>query len=133
MFGPAGEVPLLSLESVKPVGSSLNLQPPSVFSEPAKLLIPCEGYSDVSSLNVYLYNGTEWVLAYDKKGVQPGGYGWAVPDSRKNHNKGNPSTIEIKVYHLSGAQAGALITPLTPPSSGSEKAESSCFIDIVER
>jgi hypothetical protein len=31
-----------------------------------------------------------------------------VPGSRVNHNETDPATIEIQVYHFSGAQAGAL-------------------------
>jgi hypothetical protein len=30
-----------------------------------------------------------------------------VPDSRVNHNETDPATIEIQVYHFSGAQAGS--------------------------
>jgi hypothetical protein len=30
-----------------------------------------------------------------------------VPDSRVNHNETDPATIEIRVYHFSGAQAGS--------------------------
>jgi hypothetical protein len=40
--------------------------------------------------------------------VEADGEGWMVPGSRVNHNKdkGNPSTIETKVYHFSAVQAG---------------------------
>jgi len=30
-----------------------------------------------------------------------------VPGSRVNHNDGDPSTIEIQVYHFSGVQSGS--------------------------
>jgi hypothetical protein len=101
---------------VEPVGSGMNLQPGTVFSTPVKLSIPCPGYDDVSMLNVFLYNGREWVLACDASGnVTEDGEGWMVPGSRVNHNfaddpVNDPSTIEIQVYHFSGAQAADLAT-----------------------
>ncbi len=36
----------------------------------------------------------------------PGGDGWMVPGSRVDHSNGNPSTVEIKVYHFSAVQVG---------------------------
>ena len=110
-FGPAYELPALTAEQINAVGVGMNLQPPAVFATPVKLFIPCPGYEDVSSLSVLLYNGTEWVLACDSNGnVMPDGEGWMVPGSRANHNflddpSNDPSTIEILVYHFSGAQA----------------------------
>ncbi|MEJ2724264.1 MAG: hypothetical protein P8175_06375 [Deltaproteobacteria bacterium] len=97
---------------VKAVGFGMNLQPPTVFNTPVKLFIPCPGYQDVSTLSVLIYNGKEWVLACDCNGnVMPDGEGWMVPGSRVNNNFidnpiNDPSTIEIQVYHFSGAQAG---------------------------
>ena len=110
-FGPVYELPVLTGEGINPVGMGMNLQPPTVFSTPVKLFIPCPGYEDVSSLSVLLYNGKEWVLACDSSGnVMPDGEGWMVPGSRANHNfsddpSNDPSTIEILVYHFSGSQA----------------------------
>jgi hypothetical protein len=103
-FGPVGEIPRLDAESI---GAPMNLQPPNVFNTPVKLLIPYPGYSDVSDLCIYLFNGEKWALACDAAGnIQPGGEGWMVPGSRVNHNHGDPSTIEIKVHHFSAVQAG---------------------------
>ena len=85
----------------------MNLQPPTVFNTPVKILIPCPGYPDVSILNVYYYNGSNWALACNAAGdVQPGGDGWMVPGSRVNHNETDPATIEIQIIHFSAAQAG---------------------------
>ena len=82
------------------------MQPPTVFSTPVTLYIPCPGYADVSNLSVFLFNGTYWVMACDAgDNVEPDGESWMLPDSRVNHNDGDPSTIEIKVYHFSGAWA----------------------------
>jgi hypothetical protein len=106
-FGPTDEIPALNLSGANGVAVPMNLQPPTVFNTPVKILIPCPGYTDVSNLNVYYYNGSSWALACDAAGnVQPGGDGWMVPGSRVNHNETDPATIEIQVYHFSGAQAG---------------------------
>ncbi|SPD73592.1 exported hypothetical protein [uncultured Desulfobacterium sp.] len=108
VFGPSRELPRLKVEGIKAVGLPINVQPPTTFSTPATLLIPCRRYADVSNLVVFLFNGREWIPACDTQGnVLPGGEGWMVPGSRVNHNDGNPSTIEIKVYHTAGAQAGS--------------------------
>ncbi len=101
-LGPTDEISSL------PGGRSapMNLQPPTVFNTPVKILIPYPRYDDVSHLHIYLYKGASWVRACDNKGrVRPGGDGWMVPGSRVDHNNGNPSTIEIKIYHLSAVQA----------------------------
>jgi len=72
-----------------------------------KIFIPCPGNIDLSTLSIFLFNGKEWVIACDTSGnVQPGGDGWMVPGSRKDHPRSSVSTIEIKVYHFTGAQAG---------------------------
>jgi hypothetical protein len=106
-LGPTDEIPPVNLTGVRSVAVPMNLQPPTVFDTPVKILIPCPGYTDVSSLNVYYYNGSSWVQACDAAGnVQAGGDGWMVPGSRVNHNETDPATIEIQVYHFSGAQAG---------------------------
>ena len=113
-FGPLGEIPGLDLAGVVPMGDApMNLQPPTMFTIPARIFIPYLGYTDVSGLSIYLYKyneGTgymEWVLACNANGnVQPGGEGWMVPGSRVNHNDTDPPTIEIQVYHFSGAQPG---------------------------
>jgi hypothetical protein len=119
---------------VEPVGDSMNLQPGTVFNTPVKVFVPCPGYDDVSELSVFLYNGKEWVLACDDQGnVTLNGEGWMVPGSRVDHNfadnpMNDPSTIEIKVYHFSGAQAAQVTTAL----DGSElDAGQGCFVSTV--
>jgi hypothetical protein len=110
-LGPSSEIPSLDLPGVNGIGFPLNLQPsPSTFGTPVKIFIPCPGYANVSNLNIYYYNGFDWVLANDSSepdDVQPDAAGWMEPGARVNHNNGNPSTIEIQVYHFSGAQAGS--------------------------
>ena len=106
-LGPTDEIPTVNLTGVSGVAVPMNLHPPTVFDTPVKILIPGPGYTDVSILNVYYYNGSSWALACDAAGnVQPGGEGWMVPGSRVDHNETDPATIEIRVYHFSGAQAG---------------------------
>jgi hypothetical protein len=105
-FGPTIEIPPLDAESD---GIPMNLQPPNVFSTPVKLIIPYRGVSDVSDVCVFLFTGNRWVRACNADGeVEADGEGWMVRGSRVNHNKdkGNPSTIETKVYHFSAVQAG---------------------------
>ena len=106
IIGPENELSELDTAE-EAVGVPMNLQPPTVFNTHVKIFIPCPDNADVSGVCVYLYNDTDWVLACDTAGdVQAGGEGWMVPGSRVNHNNGNPSTIEIQVYHFSGTQAG---------------------------
>ena len=133
-FGPVDEIPAIDLPGVDPVGMPMHFQPPTVYDTPVKVFIPCSGYTDVSSLSVYYYNGTNSVLACDADGIiQPAGEGWMVPGSRINHNNGNPSTIEIQVYHFSGIQAGtpSETSSVTDGSSvvGGDSADGGgCFI-----
>ncbi len=103
-FGPTKEIPSLDAESED---IPMNLQPPNVFSTPVKLIIPYRGYSDVTDIGIFLFTENRWVRACNADGnVEADGEGWMVPGSRVNHNKGKLSTIEIKVYHFSGVQAG---------------------------
>jgi hypothetical protein len=103
-FGPTKEIPSLDAQNED---IPMNLQPPNVFSTPVKLIIPYRGVSDVSDVCIFLFTGNRWVQACNADGnVEADGEGWMVPGSRANHNKGKPSTIEIKVYHFSAVQAG---------------------------
>jgi subtilisin family serine protease len=123
-FGPLNEIPSVNLAGVSGVAVPMNLQPPTVFDTPVKIFIPCPGYTDVGSLNIYYYNGSGWALAADAAGnVQPGADGWMVPGSRVDHNETDPATIEIRVYHFSAAQAG-----LFSGTSGGGGGGGGCFI-----
>ncbi|MDY6990913.1 MAG: hypothetical protein SWQ30_22965 [Thermodesulfobacteriota bacterium] len=106
-FGPTEELPPLDAPGTDGVGVPMNLQPPTVFTTPVKILIPCPGTADVSKLSVYFFNGEDYILACDGGGqVQPGATGWMVPGSRVDHPETDPSSIELKVYHFTGVQAG---------------------------
>ena len=110
-FGPTEELPPLEAAGMDGVGVPMNLQPPTVFTTPVKILIPCPGAADVSKLSVYFFNGEAYILACNGGGdVQPGATGWMVPGSRVDHPETNPSSIELRVYHFTGVQAGLATT-----------------------
>jgi subtilisin family serine protease len=124
-FGPLGEISAVNLPGVQGAGVPMNLQPHTFFPTPVKLIIPCPGYTDVTGLNIYYFDGTSWALACDAAGnVQAGGDGWMVAGSRVDHNETVPATIEIRVYHFSGAQAGLF----SGVSGGSSGGGGGCFI-----
>jgi len=128
-FGPTEDIPVFDVSGYTAVGVEMNLLPPAVFPNGVTLVIPCPGYTNVSGLYVYYYNGQQWVMACDPAGnVQPGGLGWMVPGSRVNHN-GNPAWIEIKVYHFSAVIVATNSgTTVVAESSG---GGGGCFIDSL--
>ncbi|MEW6382104.1 MAG: Ig-like domain-containing protein [bacterium] len=126
-FGPVDELPSLTVDGMEAVGTALNFDPPTVFSTPVKVFIPCPEQTDVSKLSIFLHTDAGWVLGCDAEGnVQPDGEAWMVPGSRVNHNDTVPPAIEIKVYHFSGLQAGkesaASPNNLLPGDGEEEKA-----------
>jgi len=125
-FGPVDGIPPLDIE--KGVGLPLNLEPPTVFEKPVTIYVPAPGVTDLSSLRIYHYNPkTGWRLAVE-------GDGWLVPGSRVDHPETDPPTIEIKVYHFSGVQAGGTVSSVEDKtSSGGKKGGTGggggvCFI-----
>jgi hypothetical protein len=131
-FGPLDEILEIDLPYVESVEIPMNFVPPTIFDTPVKVFIPCPGYTDVSSLSVYFFNGTNWSMACDADGmIQPGAEGWMVPGSRVNHNDPNLSHIEIQVYHFSAIQSGTSVSSSGSPSGGEDdggEVVSSCFI-----
>ena len=110
-FGPVNELPPLT-RSDESAGPCLPLQPPTVFSTPVKIFIPCPRQIDVSECGVYLYDGTNYVMACSVDGkVQPGFEAWMVPGSRVDHNEDDPATIEIKVHYFFGAVQAQEVVP----------------------
>jgi hypothetical protein len=117
------------------VGEALMVLPPTIFSTPAKIILPVrqDDYS-VNDATIYMYTGSEWVPAIGPSGsVKDGGYGWAVPGSRVNKRNENPPVVEIKVYHTAGIFAGASLSEdsTEEDSSPSGKAEASCFVETL--
>ena len=104
------EIPPLASDGIEGVGMAANLQPPTVFDNPVKLILPIPGEHDPNDLRLYLFNGFEWVYAssYDNTGgmVQPGGEGWIIPESLVYYNDTSPPALEVQVYHFSAIQAG---------------------------
>ena len=130
-LGPTDDIPVLNAEGNTGVGVPMNLLPPGLFPAAVTLVIPCPGYTNVSGLYVYYYNGQQWMMACDPSGnVQAGGVGWMVPGSRVNHN-GNPAWIEIKVYHFSAVIAAT--TSGTTVVVGTDSGGGGCFIDSLMR
>jgi hypothetical protein len=128
-FGPINEIPPFNISGSGAVGVPMNLQPPTVFDVPVRVFMTCPGYTDVSGLSVYYHNGSYWVRAADAAGnVLPGGDGWMVPGSRVNHNETDPATIEIQVYHFSGAQAGTFSAGSSGGGGGGGGGGGICFI-----
>lgn len=111
-FGPINGIPALDIDNG--IGFPLSLEPPTVFDNPVTVYIPVPGTTDLSNLHIYHYNHkTGWRLAIE-------GDDWLVSGSRINHPETNPPTIEIKVNHFSGVQAGGTID-----STEEEKTSSS--------
>ena len=128
VFGPTNEVPSLDAVGVDPVYYPLNFESSTVFNTPVRVFIPVPDVADVSDLVIGLYDGETWVVACDADGnVMPAGDGWMVPGSRVNHNNGNPSTIELQVYHFSALQAGSSIGSLLGGEQGATGG--GCFVE----
>jgi len=135
LFGPMDEIPKVT--GANGVGIPMNLQPPAVFDTPVKILIPCPGYSTVGGLNVYYYDGNSWVLAVDAAGnVRAGGEGLVVPGSRVDRDDSDPPSIEMRVIHFSGFQAGAPAVSSDGASAGGGGGGGgggSCFIATASK
>jgi hypothetical protein len=120
-LGSSSDIPPLNMTGMRAVGVPLNLQPsPTVpdFDPPVRIYIPCPGYSDVSVLDIYYWDGADWMLASDADDphtVQPGAESWMVQGSRDDSKS---YAVGIKVYHFSGAQAAGLGTPSSSSTSG---------------
>lgn len=136
-LGPTNGIPALNLNDINSVGVPLNLQPSGAhFNTPVAIFIPCPGYSDVSRVNIYFYDGTNWVAPYDANKphiYKQAAQGWMVSGSRRNHPREDPgdiSTIEIQVYHFSGVQAGIFPGSLDTYNDG-DLPPSGCFISTL--
>jgi hypothetical protein len=131
--------PLLKFRSVvltdaDAVGKTLVIEPPTIFTVPAKIIIPVlENDVSLNKTSVYIDDLMEWVLACSPDGtVQDAGYGWMVPNSRENYSKRTPPAIEMKIYHTSEIQLGvSRSTDGSNEDSDSEKADASCFIEAL--
>jgi hypothetical protein len=124
-LGP-DELPPFDEADVDAVGAPMNLQPPTVFTSQVKILIPLPSGTDAASVNIYLYDGTDWVEAYGEEGILPGGKGCIVPDSRVNNDPGaDQPNVAIKMCHFTGIQAGEDSSPPQPNGGG---GGGGCFI-----
>ena len=131
--GPTENIPVFDVSGYTGVGVEMNLLPPAVFPSGVTVVVPCPGYTSVSGLYVYYYNGQQWVMACDPAGnVQPGGVGWMVPGSRVDRN-GNPSWIEIGVYHFSAVIVATDSGTTVAVETGGGGGGGGCFIDSLMR
>ncbi|MFH0925314.1 MAG: Ig-like domain-containing protein [bacterium] len=167
-FGPDNEIPAIdeekeiegmtdsfimsaqAEEKIIGVGNPLNLKPTAaIFPSEGfvTVIIPCPEYL-ASDLNVYLYNGLAWELASTPGNILPSAEDWLL--ERIDHDDEDPtdgifSTIEVKIRHFTGVQAGIPQTITTnPPKSNpletSSEGDSSeddkgygCFLGVIAR
>ena len=131
-LGPIEELPAFSVTGVTAVGESINLQPPNVFSTPVKLVMPTPDISNAAGVDIYLYDGTSWVLGCTGAGVAQVD-GWMVPGSRVNGS----GSIELKVRHFSGLQAAVtnpVVVPVTPDDGDEPESPDdmgTCFVGAI--
>jgi subtilisin-like proprotein convertase family protein len=130
-LGPSDEIPLLNVDGINAIDEVLNLQPPTVFNIPVRVFIPCPGYSDLTKVNVYIFDGSSWLLGCDGQGmIQDAALGWMVEGSRVDHPDFSPPAIEISFYHFSAVQAGSSSQPDTAVAkSGGGGGGGGCFIE----
>ena len=123
----------LNLDNVEVAGPPIALQPPTVFTTPVKIFIPCPDQTDVSELSVYLYDGDKWVMACNAQGdVQPDGEAWMVPASRVDHNENDPPTIEIEAYYLSQSMQAGKVLPRGLTTTEEDSSEDDDLTDIKD-
>jgi hypothetical protein len=111
-FGPVGELPPVDIAA--PVGMPLNLEPANVFDVPVTLIVPLPGVTledanhdgipdgGLDGFDIKQYTAEPSTLWRDGSEVA----GWEVAGSRVNRYETVPPTIELRVNHFSGAQAG---------------------------
>jgi hypothetical protein len=118
-----------NIENVVTVDKGTVIQSPTVFSPPAKLVVPIDSSSNPSDVDLYIQDGENWVRACDSVcNPGDGGFGWIVPGSRVN----TYSSMEVKVYHSASFQSGivAKVSPVSAPTTD-EQAEATCLIDSL--
>jgi hypothetical protein len=143
-FGPMNEIPPVNSIGANGIGSPLNLQPPTVFNQPVRLLMPIPAGVEGKDQGVYLYNGIDWVYVGSPLNsggiVQPEGEGWMVPGSMSYDNTGTPEILQAQVYHFSAVQlggppgsasAGGSVASSTSVSGSAGGGGGGCFISVI--
>ncbi|MBU1170231.1 MAG: outer membrane protein transport protein [Proteobacteria bacterium] len=120
------------------VGIPLNLQVSGTFFDPqVTVLIPCPGYLDVSGIALYVFKDGIWQEACDTQGnILQAGIGFIKHGSRVNHSNGDPSYIEVQLYHFTGIQGATGDLPPIPVTGAgdgttADDSGSFCFIAAV--
>ncbi|CAB1064632.1 hypothetical protein D1BOALGB6SA_9428, partial [Olavius sp. associated proteobacterium Delta 1] len=107
---PSEEIPSVDIPAVEPASVPVNIGPPTVFNRPVIVYLPYYGDGDVRDLNLYWYDGEEWVFACSSCNtggvIQPGEEDWIVPGSLTCNDETDPPTLEFEVHHFSAVQAG---------------------------
>ncbi len=133
-LGPSHEIGLLSAYGITAVGEVINLQPPTVFNAQVKVFIPCLGYEDLSTVGIYVFDGSSWLLGCDGQGkVQDAAMGWIVEGSRVDHPDFSPPAIELRFHHFSAVQAGSSSAPDTPEAKSGGGGGGGCFIETSSK
>jgi len=130
--GPDSDIPPLDVAHATGVGVHLNMQPPTLFQSPVKIILPVSGVDDVSELFIYYYDGEAWLPGCHPDGtIATEGDGLIVPGSRVNRNDATPPAIEFQVYHFTGFQAVQMNAGNN--SGGAGGGGGGCFIDTAGR
>ena len=130
--GPSSDIPAFAENGNNPIGGVLNLQPPTVLENPVKIIIPCPREYHAGKLNLFFFNGKNWVKAGDTKGnVTAAAEGMMVPGSFKYIDTPETgSALEIRTYQLTGMQ----VTKENHSSNnGQFPPNVSCFIDAARQ
>jgi hypothetical protein len=118
-------------EEAEPETPPADIVPPTVFTPPAKLIVPLPETASVDNLVIYMKEGNRWVRACDSNcSSDSSGFGWIMPGSRVNKNNSNPPIIELKVFHSAAFYAGLPVKSPSPvaPAEEDEIAEANCFV-----
>lgn len=130
---PIEDLPSFDVTDATAIGLPLNLEPPTIFNVPVKLIIPIPEDIRAGDVSIYVYNGEGWLLGCDTDGNSPDISGWMVPGSRVN----GANRIQLKVYHFSGIQAalfgegGGSSSGFTGDGDEPPEEVGSCWIDTL--
>jgi hypothetical protein len=142
-LGPSEDIPSLALPNMQAVGTLLNLQPSgAVFKQAVWIEFPCPGYSDMSQIDLALYDENVWSKVWDGRAgmLTVAGEGWLDGEPQYLASE-DPQTIVILVKHFTGVQAAVPAISTAPSvstdSAGTEMSTQSggggggCFISTM--
>ncbi|MFC1505051.1 fibronectin type III domain-containing protein [Thermodesulfobacteriota bacterium] len=128
-FGPVDVFEPFSFPGASAVGFPISLRPPTIFTTPVLVLIPCPDGMNVNELSLFRHNGSEWLWAADQNNnIKEGGVGWIVPptiDSENIIRDNQEGYLGVKVYHFTLIIAG---TTRSSNVTGEAGGGGGCFI-----